>query len=202
MDVKLEQLIEKIKNEGVLEAQKNSEEIKTKAKNDAQALIDDAHKKADEIRKKTEKEAEQFTRSSQAALKQASRDLALSVREQLIKLCDTVFQHEISKTLTPDLLKEMIVKIVDKWPAKEGQTMEVLLSKEDRKKVEELILARVKDKAKNRIVIKTSPAVDKGFRISVEGENTYYDFSDESILEAIKDLVNPVLAHIISEDDG
>lgn len=201
MDVKLENLIEKIKREGVLEAQKTSEQIIKKAHHQAQDIIETARKDADQMRNKAQKDADQFSQSSQAALIQAARDVVLNIRERLIELCDTVFKRQVQETLTPQGVKELIFKVVEKWSYAKGQTIEVLLSEKDAEAVQELIVAGVKEKGAKQIVVRAIPSLEKGFRIGIKGEDVYYDFSDESIVEALQSMVNPMLGALIKREE-
>lgn len=197
MAVKLEDLIEKIKQEGIDEAEKQSKEIIDKAGQEAERTIAEARDRAGQIRLKGEKDAAQFKSTAEAALRQAGRDLVLNIREQLIGLCDSLFRKQLSEALTPETIKDMLVKIADKWVREEAVPLEVIVSEPDRAKVRELIMAGLKAKADQTIEISASPAIEKGFRITRKGEDIYYDFTDESIAEALKELVNPVLAALL-----
>ena len=202
MDIKLENLIEKIKSEGVLEAKKASQEIIEKAHQEAHNVVEAARKEADQIRGEAKKDADQFVQSSREALAQASRDIVLNIRERLRQLCDTVFKGEVKEILTPQTLKDLILKIVEKWLLDRGQTIEVLINDKERKQVEELIVAKMKEKASKGIVVKSTSSLQKGFRIGIEGEEVYYEFSDDSIVEALKEMVNPMLRTLIKKEGG
>lgn len=199
MDVKIENIIEKIKNDGVMEARKTSDQIIKKAEEEAGRILSKAKKEAEELRERAESEAAQFVSSSKEALRQASRDVVLKVREQLIRFCDSVFNQQISNILTPEGLNDIIGRIIEVWAVEKDQAIEIIVNERDRKAVTELVLSEVKNKAKKQITIKAGHSIDKGFRIGIKGESGYYDFSDASIVESLKELVNPVLASIIEE---
>jgi len=202
MDIKLESLIEKIKKDGVEQAQRTSQEITEKANQDAAAIIDKAKGEAQRLLDEGKKNVAKLRSNAEKSIQQAARDLTLTLKEQLISLFDRLLKRKISQELSPDFLKELIVKIVDKWSSEKKEVMQILVSEKDKKKLEELLFQEFKEEAKNKIDIKISKTIQKGFRIGIKGENVYYDFTDESILEALKEFLSPSLASILNINNG
>ena len=202
MEVKLERLIEKIKEEGVTEGRKISQELIEKSKQEAKEIVNQAKQEAERIVNQAKQEATQLKKNAEMTIRQVSRDVVLALKEQLIHLCDNIFKQEVSKILTPDFLKELIIKIVTNWWERENVPLEILVSKEDKQKLEELLFVQLKQKAKNEIIVRINENVRKGFRIGVQGEDVYYDFSEESIWEALKSLLSPTLLRILEEKSG
>lgn len=199
MEVRLENLIEQIKKEGVEEAERRAREIIDKARDEAKQIVDQARSEADETRRKAKKDSEQFMANSEASLQQAGRDLVLKIREQLSALCDRVFKRQLAQVMTPETLAEIITRLADAWTLKKDELIEVHVNPADREKIEQLIVSGIKEEAAKKIVLKTDPLLSRGFTIGKKGEDIYYDFSDESISETLKELVNPVLAQIMEK---
>jgi len=202
MEVKLERLIEKIKEEGVTEGRKISQELIEKSKQEAKEIVNQAKQEAERIVNQAKQEATQLKKNAEMTIRQVSRDVVLALKEQLIHLCDNIFKQEVSKILTPEFLKELIIKIVTNWWQRQNVPLEILVSKEDKQKLEELLFVQLKQKAKNEIIVRINENVRKGFRIGVQGEDVYYDFSEESIWEALKSLLSPTLLRILEEKSG
>jgi V/A-type H+-transporting ATPase subunit E len=202
MDTKLEGLINKIKKEGIDEAEKASEQILKDAQREAKAIVDEAKKKAEDIKKQAEEEAKKLKTNTESSLRQAARDLVLATKEQLVNLFNQTLKGNISDQLKPDFIKELIVKFVDKWTDKKKSALEILLSKEDKKKLEDLLLKEIKAKFKDSIEIKVSKTIDKGFRVGIKGETLHYDFTDESILESLKEFLNPTINSMLNSSNG
>ena len=201
MDIKLESLIARIKKDGIEEAKKTSAEIIEKAKGEAEAIIKQAQAQAQNAKAKAEASALKSESNAKASLKQAARDLILALKGELTTLFERILKDNAGWALSPDFMKELIAKIVDKWSAKEGAIKEVLVNKADKEKLEKLLLESLKKEAKETIEIKTSKDIDKGFRIGIKGENFYYDFTDQSILEALKQFLNPALRTILDTNN-
>jgi V/A-type H+-transporting ATPase subunit E len=200
MDVKLENLIEKIKADGVEQAKQMADEILMKAKKESESILQDSRNEAGKIIEKSQKEAAVFEEKSKLAIKQAARDTELLVKEKLTSLFDRVFKKEISKTLTPDFLQGLILQLTSKWDNK--TSFEIVLSEEDKSSLEKLLFSSLKNELKGNISIKISDNVSKGFHIRLEKEHLYYDFSDDSIADILKSFINPRLKEIIDERNG
>jgi V/A-type H+-transporting ATPase subunit E len=195
MDVKLENLIEKIKKEGVESGRQVSEEMIKTAGQDADAIIKKAKKEAERIQKEAEKEARQFRENAELAVKQAARDSELLLKEKITELFDRLLKREVVQALTPDVMKELILKIISKWS---GSTdTELLVSEKDKKQLRDMVLKGLKKDLKDTVTIQASPDLAHGFRIGLKDENIYYDFSDESITEMLKMFLNPGIKELL-----
>jgi V/A-type H+-transporting ATPase subunit E len=200
MEVKLENLIEKLKKEGVEKAQKESEVIVEKAKKEAESIIKEAKKEGERIIQEGKRKSDQFQQSAELALQQAARDSELLVKERLSELFDRVFKQDIAETLTPEFLNELILKILEKWSRKPD--VEIMLNKDDIKQVEKYLFSRLKDRVRDSVTLRTTGDLTHGFRIGMKGEDVYYDFSDESIRDMIRMFINPRLNKILGISNG
>lgn len=200
MDVKLEKLIEKIKKEGIEEAKKISDSIIKEAQKEATHIIEKANKEAEKIIKDGKTQVEKFQMNGEAALRQAARDSQLLVKQNLLYLFDRVFKKEVAKALKPEFLKELILKIVDKWA--DESNVEITINKEDKKKLEAVLFKQLRNELKDKIVIRVSTEISKGFYIGLKNNDIYYDFSDESIAEMLKMYINPGLKEILDAENG
>ncbi|MDZ7375628.1 MAG: V-type ATP synthase subunit E, partial [candidate division KSB1 bacterium] len=82
--------------------------------------------------------------------------------------------------------------------AKNG-TVEVAVSEQDKSQLEAVLFDGIKDELKQSIYLRVSSDVSNGFRIGLKDNQVYYDFSDESIAEVLKSLINPKLKAILEQ---
>ena len=197
MDVKLEKLIEKIKAEGIEKAQQESSQIIDKAKSDAESILKETKKEAEVLIENAKKEVEKLQVSGKSALQQAERDAVLVTKEKLTKLFDKVFKTEISGTLNTELIKDLVVKMVENSNDKVKLT--TLVSKNDMESLEKLLLSKTKKSLKDSVEIKVDKGISKGFRIGVKGEDVFYDFTDESITGFLREFLNPSIQKMLNE---
>ncbi len=200
MDVKLDSLIEKIKKEGVEDARKQSEKILKDAKQNASSITEKAQKEAEKIIEDGKKQAEKFKKNAESDLQQAARNTQLLLKEKITNLFDNVFKREVGEKLTPEFLKELILKIVGSWA--ENNEAEIVINDKDKKKLETLLFSGVKKEVKDSLTIRASKEVTSGFHIGLKDAQVYYDFSEEAIADVLKTLISPGLKEILDRQNG
>lgn len=200
MEIKLENLIERLKAEGVEGAQKRATEIIAEAEKKAAEITAEAEKQAKEMIAKAEAKAKQFQQNSEVAIRQAARDGELLFKSRIMALLDSVFKAQVKQTLEPNFLKEMILKVVEKWSAQ--GPVQVLVSEKDAEKLEALLLSALKDEAKKGITLQVSRNISGGFQIGQKDGNVYYDFTDESLTEVMRSFLNPRINELLSKQNG
>jgi len=201
MEVKLESLIEKIKKDGVQQAKKMAQEIIDEARKQAADIVKEANSQAQKTKEASQEEAEHFRKNTENSLKKASRDLILALREEITGLFDKILKRKISEQLNPEFIKELIIKIVDNFPTKKDKPFEVLISDKETEKLKNFLIASLKE-SKRDIEIKTSKAIEQGFRIGIKGDNVYYDFTDEAIAQALEEFLNPTISEMLKIHNG
>ena len=197
MDVKLDSLIAKIKKDGIEEAKKASREITGQAQKQASEIIASARKQAEAIVSQAKKETEKLKINGESSLKQAARDLLLTLKNEISSLLASLIKQRVSRELEPEFLQKLIIKIVEAWAVKKDAVLEVLVSKQDKAKLESLLHNELKAKAKEKVELKINPAIDKGFRIGLKGEDLHYDFTEETLSETFKQFLNPAIAAML-----
>lgn len=197
MDVKLDSLIEKIRKEGIDEAQIKADELINEAKKQAASIINDAKKESTKIVEDGKRQANQFQQNAEADLKQAARNTELLLKEKVTSLFDNVFKKQVSGELQPGFLNNLIATIINTW-AKDGET-EIIINDKDKNELEKLLFAGLKNELKDSVNIRVSTDISNGFRIGLKGEQVYYDFSDEAIADVLKSLINPRLKEILEK---
>jgi len=196
MEVQLDSLIERLKEEGVETARKEAEGIIESAKNDASKIINEAEQKAKTIIGKAKVEAQRLKESSEEAIKQSARDLILIVKEKIVDLFNQVLFKKIQEISTPEFLKEIIIKIVDKMDTKEN--IEIVIGEQEKERLFSFLQNELKRELQNTVEININPRLGRGFRIGIKDSNLYYDFTEESLLEILKEFLNPYLAGLLN----
>lgn len=195
MSVKLDSLIEKIKKDGVDAAKKESNKILIETRKKADNMIKEAQQEAEKARKQAEKDAEAYQKNAETAIQQAARDTVLVLKEKITEMFERVLMSDVDATLDKDLLKELILLLAKNWSANED--IEVLVNKIDPDELKKQLKKSLSANIKGDIEIRLDRKIEHGFRIGKKGSNLYYDFSDESILEALRVFVNPKLAELL-----
>ena len=193
MDIQLQELIEKIKTDGVQSAEQQAETIVADARKRADEIAAAAKKKADDILREAKRDADQTVRAGEEALVQAGRDLILSLEKKIIRIFDEVVKTETSETLGGKGLEEVLVALVSGWVEKQNADVSVLHSREDFEKLEGSLKSRLAEELKKGVEIKPVASVDSGFLIEEKDGSSYYNFSAEGLAEILAEFVNPRL---------
>ncbi len=198
MDVQLQELIDKIKKDGVAAAEKESAKIIAASEKKAETIIADAQAKADQIIKSAKSETEKMEKASEEAIIQAGRNMLLSFKDSLIAELDGLIQAETTKAVSKDVLGKLVPETVKLWAKNsDASELSVLLSEKDLKALEKSLTTSLKAEIKKGLEIKPDKTLAAGFRIGVKNGAAYYDYSAESLAEMFAAYLNPKVAGLM-----
>ena len=197
MEIQLEELIEKIKKDGLDAAAKQGQEVIAQAKKQADEIVAKAKEKASSIEQQAKDAATRLRQNTEQSLRQSARDSVLIVKEQLIKIGEQLLRQEVAHALDQSFVQQLVVKLIEHWLAKGVDGVEIFVSQRDKVKLEQLIASRFSQAAKRGITIQTTLALDAGFRIGIKNDAAYYDFSEESIFEMLKKFLSPAISRML-----
>lgn len=198
MDVQLQELIDKIKKDGISNAESEAQKIIAEAEKKAQSIIADAEEKSQEIIKNAKAETSKMEKASEEAIIQAGRNMLLSFKDSLLSELNGLVQAETEKATTKDVLAKLIPETVKAW-SKNTQVDElsVLLSEKDLSSLQAAFTNELKAEIEKGLEIKPDKTLSGGFRIGVKNGAAYYDFSAESVAELFAAYLNPKVAALI-----
>ena len=199
MDVQLQELIDRIKSEGVASAEKTAAEIIGKAEQQAKDIVGNAKKEAGEITQTAKREQEQMVRTGKDALVQAARDTLLNLQAQLTALFDAIIREEVSDALSGNALESAIQTLLSSWSAESTGKIDLLLSAAELEKSGAQLRAKLAKQIGEGMEIKSSPGIEGGFRVSVKDGSAYYNFTPSEIAEALGEYLNPRLVEILKQ---
>lgn len=200
MEIQLQELIEQIKNEGVVAAEVEAKAIIDTAKADAEKIIADAQTRADKILSDAKVETERMTKSSEDAIRQAGRNLLISFRESVSRELKAIVGENVASVYSSEALAQIIIDVVKNWTSKpDADDVSVILNTQDLKKAEEALLAALKEKMSNGITLKANDNFDGGFRIVVNNGSAYYDYSAEAVVDMLSNYLSPKVTEFLKE---
>lgn len=202
MDAQLQELIETIKAEGVQAAEKQAEQIIASAEEKALQITGEAEKRAKELVEEAQAEQARLDQSGRETLKQAGRDLILSLQAQLVAMFKTVVNSAANEAISADILENTIVTVVSAWSQGKNDSLDIILSEADLKRLEQRLRSRLSERISAGTEIKPNNAVKTGFRVSTKDGSLYYDFTVESIAEALSAYVGPRLTAVLKDAAG
>ena len=199
MDIQLQELIEKIKKDGVSSAESAARKIIADAEKKAASIVSDAEVKADSIIKTAKAETDRMEKASEDAIAQAGRNLIISFRDGINKELSSIVNSETEKAMDKDLLKKLIPETVKAWSANlDVDDVSLLLPAKDLKALETSLKTALKAKIAKGLVIKSDASLSAGFRIGSKNGSAFYDFSAE-VAALFSAYLNPKTTEIMKK---
>lgn len=200
MEVQLQELIEQIKKDGVAAAETEAKAIVDSAQEKAEKIVADAKAQAEKILADAKSETERMTKSSDDAIRQAGRNLLISFRESVARELKSIIGENVNAVYSSESLAQLIIKVVENWANKpDAEDIAVILSSDDLKNMEEVLLASLKDKMLKGVTLKANDNFDGGFRIAVNNGSAYYDYSAQAVVDMLSNYLSPKVTQLLKE---
>lgn len=197
MEVHVEQLIDRIKAEGVEKAEAEARRIVQEAEEAARHKLSEAEHQAENIRQQARADADRFQASAEAAVRQAARDLLLQVEDQLRRMLDAVTREQMAAALVGETLGKAVVTLLQNWSPQKGDDIAVLVPEEQLKAVEAAVASGLSDKLRGGVTIQPVPGLSAGLQVREQGGSVYYDFSSAGIAEIMGGFLNSRLSETV-----
>ena len=200
MAEELQHLIDRIRSEGVASGKEQADALLASAKAQAAQIVADAKKAADAERARARTDADAFAARGRETLKQAARDLLLSIGGSVNKLIASMVSDKVGAALTPDTVAQMLVKIAGEYAASGGtKDLVAMVGDADAEALKAGIAKEYKDKLATGLEIQSDRNLFKGFTVGVRGGQVMHDFSKDAIAESLASFLRPELAELVKQ---
>ncbi|MDR0639397.1 MAG: V-type ATP synthase subunit E [Spirochaetaceae bacterium] len=194
MDIQLQELIEKIKKEGVESAQADAAKLKAVASSEAKKIVEEAKKQADSIIAGANADRVRSEKAGVAAVEQASRNLVLAFKGEIQGLLDKIVRDAVAASYSVEVVKAVLPDLIKNWAAKNTDSLAVALSESDLKKIDDGFKAKLAARLKGGVDFTVGKTLDAGFHIVEKDGSAFYDFSAEAVAALLSAYLNPKLA--------
>lgn len=204
MQTKLQELTEKIYQEGVTKANEEADTILSDAKKEAQSLISKAKKEAEGILAKAKKDSEELKKNALNELQLSARQALSDLKQKVVSLIETkTIKPETSKAFDKnDFIQEVIKTIVKNWKPESGEPvqLEVLLPESQQKDIEAFFKTKAGDVLEKELDVTFGDKVKSGFKIGPKGGGYQVSFSDEDFENFFQAYLRPKLIELLFKD--
>jgi len=197
MEIQVQELIDKIKKDGINTASEEASRIKTEAEAEARRIVDVAKKEAENIISRGKQDAERFEKAGIAALEQASRNLVLAFKDEIQALLKKIISTHVAAQYGDDVLKNTLPGLLKSWTEKNSGDLAVILPEDALSRLQSFFTEKFTGELNNGVELKSSRKLTSGFHISNKDGSAYYDFSAEAVVEMLSAYLNPKLAEIM-----
>ena len=199
MENKLQELTDKLYQEGLSKGKEEGEAILADAKEKAAGIISDARKEADSIVRKASKEAEEYKAKIEGDVKMAASQSIQATRkdiENLLvgKMTDTQVNAALGN---PDFVKEILKTVAEKFNAQEAVDLNVVLPESLKSQLEPFIRESLSKILKGGISAEFSKKIAGGFNIGPKDGSYFISFSDETFRSLIGEYLRPAARKIL-----
>ena len=198
MAEQIQELINRIKNEGIQTAEEKATQIEQDANAKATQIIADAEKQAADLKAHAQEEIKRTQESTQKALEQSGRDMLLSLRQRIEQSLNKILSQEVSGALSSDQLGKILTDVIKSTASDQGQTV-VELSANDLNALKSTVVGKLQDSVKGGVSFNSSDDIQGGFTISYDAGKSSYDFTDESLANYLGTFVNDQVATILKD---
>lgn len=181
----LQSLIETIKSEAIIVAKQQADEIISEAKKEADSIIKIAENKRKFILDEAEKEVESSKINGNNALKQAARDIVITLENDIKKMFETILETEVKNSFSNDVVKNAILKII----AQVGSETEIHLPEKSISEIESYIQKQLQDTKKNIKIVPNNSLIN-GFEIHKKEEGWSYKITSKELTELLHSYLN------------
>jgi V/A-type H+-transporting ATPase subunit E len=201
MSSDLQGLIDRIRKEGVEQAESEAGDLLTEARRKAGAILRQAEIDAQALRDRARAEAAAFEEQGRQTLAKTARDLIMMVQQAVERSLAAVIHQKVAAAMDPDLLRDLIPRVVEAYLKQEEDAggVDLLISEEDQSRVVEYFLGSFRSAIDSGLEIRSDRGVVRGFKVALDGENVRHDFTAAAIAESMAAMVRPRLAEILRQ---
>lgn len=201
MQTKLQELTERIYQEGVSKANEEAEKILSGAGKQAEDLLAQANRQADEIIKNAQKEAATLHKNSLSELKLAGRQAISDLKQKIAGLIETGIVQPETKGAFKDIAftQELIQTIVKNWNPRESENVElsILLPAASKKEFESFFNEKAKGLLDKGLEVNFSERMKSGFKVGPKEGGYMISFADDDFENFFKAYLRPRLIDML-----
>lgn len=199
MQNKLQELTDKLYNEGLSKGREEGEALLAKAKSQAADIVAEAEKKAAEIMTKAEKEAEAYKVKVAGDLKMAASQSVQATRKDIEDL--VVFKMTGSateKALSDEaFVKEVIKAVAEKFNAETAMDLNLVLPETLKSSLDPFVKNELSTILKGQVNASFSKKIAGGFTIGPKDGSYFISLTDETFKELISEYLRPATRKLL-----
>ncbi len=194
MENKIQELTEKIYNEGVERGNAEAERIMAEAKEKAASILRDAQNNADAILANARKEAEELSANTRSELKLYTAQAVGAIKSEVASLVtDTIVKNAVKEVVAGDTLKSILIKIAERWSSDEP----LVISTSEADELKAFFAAKAKGLLDNGIEIKHVNGIKTSLSIAPADGSYKINFGEAEFESFLKAFLRPQMVELL-----
>ncbi len=206
MQNKLQELTDKLYNEGLSKGQQEAAELLEKAKAEAEQLIEAAKHNAEQIISKAEKQAEDIKKNANAEIGLAGRQVIMQVKQATENIITTKAIAEPNKSAFNDVdfVKQIIQSAIEGFSksSDNNSQLSILLPDSQQEQLKTFVAGQIGKQMSNGIDVQFSKSIKSGFRIGAKEKGYYISFTDIDFETLFKEYLRPSVQQLLFGQEG
>ena len=195
MQNKLQELTDKLYNEGLSKGKQEAVEMVARAKKEAATILADARAESDQIISTAKKDALDIKQKMETEIKMAFRQTLTTLKNQIE---NTLISNSINKPLTDvsdntSFLKELIISAISAFNPKGNDmvSLSLLLPESKRAELESFFKSEATKQIQDSVEIKFDNKIHNGFKIGPAKEGYHISFTDKDLQHLFSEFLKP-----------
>ena len=188
MNNRLQELTDKLYNEGLSKGKAEGEALLAQAKEKAAAIVEEARKDAEELSAKVSNDIRMASSQSMQATRMDIENLVVS------KMVDTDVKKAMSSA---DFLKEVIIAVARNFSAQESSDISLVLPEALKGELEPFVKNELGKILGKGVEASFSKKIAGGFRIAPKDGGYFISMTDETMKELIGEYLRPATRKIL-----
>ncbi len=199
MQNKLQELTDKLYNEGLSKGKQEGETLLAKAKEQVDEMIAKAQAEAAQIVAAAQKQAEEIKTKTNSDLRMASAQSIAATKKDIESLIVSKMTDEaVKKTLsTPDFIKDMIKAVAEKFTTEGPVDLALILPESLQKDLEPFVAKELATILKGKVEASFSKKVAGGFQIGPKDGGYFVSFTEETFNQLISEYLRPTTKKLL-----
>ena len=174
MENKLQQLTQKLYDEGLEKGRAEADRLVAEARTEAGKILAEARAQADEIVRKAQVKAEDVEKNTMTEITLAGKQAVAKIKTEIASLIAVV---------DPAFIKEMLVAVARNWNGADSGKVELkaLLPEAERAKLDAAFTKCAAELLAAGVEVGYSKDVKSGFRVGAKDGGYYISFSDADV---------------------
>lgn len=201
MQNKLQELTDKLYNEGLSKGKQEAQEMVSKAKAEAESIVKQAQESAKKIVADAEKQAQDIRSKGENDLRIAASQTLSVVKQEIENIVITKAIKEPIKVALSEVefIKSLIKTIVSAFNASNSEpvSLDVILPAALQNDFKSFVEGEAKKGMDGELTINFSKQINRGFKIGPKDGGYMIGFSDEDFEKILSDYIRPATKKIL-----
>ena len=201
MQDKLQELTDRLYNEGLSKGKQDGEELVQKAQAEASRIVADAKAEAERIIAQATKEAEELKTKVTADVKMAATQSIAVTKQEIEKMVVTKTATEGVKANMGNaaFVKELIASVVKAFNPQNASPvdLDLIVPESMKAELEPFVKNEITQKFKGEVKVDYSKKMNGGFKVAPKGGGYVLQFTDDEFTQLIANYLRPATKKIL-----